>query len=99
MYYAFQWTPPAFAHVGLLTDQNHQKLSKRNMDIDISTFRDRMGVFPETLTNYVALLGWSHQKQNDVMDLQKLVDNVRLILLSCPIFADSLAVHHEIHNR
>jgi glutamyl-tRNA synthetase len=99
MYHAFQWTPPAFAHVGLLTDQNHQKLSKRNMDIDISIFRNRMGVFPETLTNYVALLGWSHQKRNDVMDLQELIDNVRLILFSCPICADSIAVQHEIHNR
>jgi glutamyl-tRNA synthetase len=99
MYHAFQWSPPAFAHVGLLTDQNHQKLSKRNMDIDISAFRDRMGVFPETLTNYVALLGWSHQNRNDVMDLKELIDNVRHILSSCHVFADSLAVHHEIHKR
>lgn len=77
MYDAFNWKPPAFAHVGLLTDQNHQKLSKRNMDIDISAFRDKMGVFPETLTNYVALLGWSHEKRKDVMDLQELISNVR----------------------
>jgi glutamyl-tRNA synthetase len=99
MYHAFHWTPPAFAHVGLLTDQQHQKLSKRNIDIDISAFRDNMGVFPETLTNYVALLGWSHQKRNDVMDLQELIGNVRHIILSCPICADSFAVHHEIYER
>ena len=80
MYRAFEWVPPAFAHVALLTDENHQKLSKRNMDTDISAFRDRMGIFPDTLTNFVALLGWSHQKRNDVMDLPELVDNVRYIL-------------------
>lgn len=99
MYHAFQWAPPAFAHVGLLTDQNHQKLSKRNMDIDISTFRDKMGVFPETLTNFVALLGWSHQRRNDIMDLQELISNVRLALFYQTIFANSVAVQHEIHNR
>jgi glutamyl-tRNA synthetase len=99
IYHAFQWAPPAFAHVGLLTDQNHQKLSKRNMDVDISAYRDKMGVFPETLTNFVALLGWSHQRRSDVMDLQELISNVRHAVLSQSICTDSLAVQHEIHNR
>src|SRR5271168_4982334 len=99
MYDAFGWEPPAFAHVGLLTDQNHQKLSKRNMDIDISAFRDKMGVFPETLTNFVALLGWSHGNRKDVMDLKELVSNVRHALFTFPTCADSLTVQHEIHDR
>lgn len=76
MYNAFSWEPPAFAHVGLLTDEHHQKLSKRNLDIDVSAFRDKMGVFPETLTNFVALLGWSHSQKKDIMSLEQLVENV-----------------------
>jgi glutamyl-tRNA synthetase len=76
MYEAFSWEPPAFAHVGLLMDENNQKLSKRNLDIDIAAFRDKLGIFPETLTNFVALLGWSHSQKKDIMSLEQLVDNV-----------------------
>ena len=71
MYAAKGWTPPIFAHVPLLVDQNNQKLSKRNLDTDISSYKAN-GVFRESLTNFAALLGWSHQRKNDVMDLSEL---------------------------
>ena len=82
LYDAFKWTPPVFAHVGLLTDQNRQKLSKRNMDLNISALRRNVGVLPESLTNFVALLGWSHNRKSDIMDLQELIDNVSYGLLN-----------------
>ena len=72
LYNAFGWSPPQYGHVPLLVDANRQKLSKRNFDSDISSFRDKQGIFPETLTNFAALLGWSHQQKNDVMDLPEL---------------------------
>jgi glutamyl-tRNA synthetase len=77
MYNAFGWTPPEFAHVGLLIDEQGNKLSKRNFDTDIAAFRE-MNIFPETLTNFTALLGWSHQEKSDVLDLQALVDKFSL---------------------
>ncbi|KAF2686863.1 glutamyl-tRNA synthetase [Lentithecium fluviatile CBS 122367] len=77
MYNAFGWTPPEFAHVGLLVDEQGNKLSKRNFDTDITAFRE-MEIFPETLTNFAALLGWSHQEKSDVMDLKALVDKFSL---------------------
>jgi len=77
MYQAFGWTPPEFAHVGLLVDENGNKLSKRNFDTDITAFRE-MEIFPETLTNFAALLGWSHKEKSDVMDLQTLANNFSL---------------------
>ena len=75
LYDAFGWQPPTFGHVGLLTDLNGQKLSKRNFDLDISAFRS-MGVLPDALTNFVALLGWSHTRRKDTMDLHELAQNV-----------------------
>lgn len=78
LYDAFSWTPPLFAHVGLLVDKDRQKLSKRKLDIDISAFRDKLGVFPEALNNYVALLGWSHSQTSDVMSLPALISNFSL---------------------
>ena len=77
LYRAFNWTPPAFAHVGLLVDEHGNKLSKRNFDTDIAAFKE-MQVFPETLTNFAALLGWSHREKSDVMDLATLVNNFTL---------------------
>ncbi|EUC51063.1 hypothetical protein COCMIDRAFT_21458 [Bipolaris oryzae ATCC 44560] len=77
MYEAFGWDPPEFAHVGLLVDEHGNKLSKRNFDTDIAAFKE-MQIFPETLTNFAALLGWSHKEKTDVMDLEALIKNFSL---------------------
>ncbi|KAF2733950.1 glutamyl-tRNA synthetase [Polyplosphaeria fusca] len=76
LYNAFSWTPPLFAHVGLLVDEQGNKLSKRNFDTDISAFR-QMEVFPETLVNFAALLGWSHGRKSDVMDMKMLIEEFK----------------------
>lgn len=72
LYNAFNWTPPQFGHVPLLVDENGQKLSKRNADIDVSFFRDQQGILPSALVNFAALLGWSHNQKSDVLCLQDL---------------------------
>lgn len=77
LYSALDWTPPRFAHVGLLVDQTGEKLSKRTKGIDLKSFRDK-GVLPEALVNYVALLGWSHNSKSDVMTLPTLIKRVCL---------------------
>lgn len=80
MYQAFGWEPPEFAHVGLLLDEHGNKLSKRNFDTDIRSFRNKMEVFPEVLTNFAALLGWSHTSRSDVMTLKDLTEKVCVLL-------------------
>ena len=75
LYQALGWTPPKFAHVGLLLDKDRQKLSKRLDSMRLADLRSR-GVFPETLTNFVALLGWSHKSGTDAMSLEDLISNV-----------------------
>ncbi|KAF2203251.1 glutamyl-tRNA synthetase [Delitschia confertaspora ATCC 74209] len=77
LYQAFGWTPPEFAHVGLLVDEQGNKLSKRSGDIGIRSFREQEAL-PEALVNFAALLGWSHQDKSDVMDLQELVQKFNL---------------------
>ena len=78
MYEAFGWQAPAYAHVGLLLDQQGQKLSKRNHDTGIDSFR-KNGIFPETLNNFVALLGWSHNLGSDKFSPAQLTEHVRAI--------------------
>jgi glutamyl-tRNA synthetase len=77
LYEAFGWEPPKFAHVGLLLDQDRNKLSKRNGTLDISHFRNQ-GVFPDALTNFVALLGWSHTQPKDVMSMKDLTKHASM---------------------
>ncbi|QIW94988.1 hypothetical protein AMS68_000506 [Peltaster fructicola] len=80
LYHAFGWTPPLFAHVGLLLDKNKAKLSKRNADLvlDVRGLQSEHDVLPETLNNFLALQGWSNPTKNDVMDMQELIHNFDL---------------------
>lgn len=78
MYEAFGWKAPQYAHVPLLTDQGGAKLSKRTGSIDVRSYR-RDGIIPEALLNFVALLGWSHSAENDLMNLEELMGNVSLV--------------------
>jgi len=75
MYNAFNWEPPTFAHVGLLQNDSRQKLSKRDLSLDIRSF-EKDGIFAEALVNYVALFGWSHRLGDDFLPLQDLIENV-----------------------
>lgn len=77
LYNAFNWEPPKFGHVPLLVEKSGQKLSKRNSDIDITFFKDKQGIFPETLVNFAALLGWSHSQKSDTFSLEDLENIVR----------------------
>ncbi|KAJ5894600.1 hypothetical protein N7495_006291 [Penicillium taxi] len=72
LYNAFKWEPPRFGHVPLLVDKSGQKLSKRNADIDLSSFKDGQGIMPATLVNFASLLGWSHTQKSDIFSLEEL---------------------------
>ncbi|HSK25242.1 MAG TPA: glutamate--tRNA ligase family protein [Egicoccus sp.] len=53
------WGPPsAFAHLPMVVGMDRKKLSKRHGSVSIQEFA-RQGFLPETLRNYLALLGWS----------------------------------------
>lgn len=76
LYTAFGWTPPTFAHVGLLVDENKAKLSKRSSSglvLDVRGMRDQEHILPPVLCNFLSLLGWSNPGRNDVMDMRDLI--------------------------
>lgn len=100
LYESLDWSPPLYAHVPLLVDQNKQKLSKRNFDSDISSFRSK-GIFPETLINFAALLGWSHTQKKDVMDLSQLEElfDLKITKGNTIVAFDKLTYLQEQHAR
>ncbi len=57
IYNAFGWPVPRFAHLSTILGPDKTRLSKRHGATSISSFRE-MGILPEALTNYLALLGW-----------------------------------------
>jgi len=58
LYEALGWTVPEFAHLSTILGADRERLSKRHGATSIANFRD-MGVLPEALVNYLALLGWA----------------------------------------
>ncbi|KOC63949.1 putative glutamate--tRNA ligase, mitochondrial [Habropoda laboriosa] len=56
MYKAFNWTPPVYGHLPLILHSDGSKLSKRQNDIHIETFR-KEGIFPLAVLNYVIHAG------------------------------------------
>ncbi|KAI8084447.1 glutamyl-tRNA synthetase [Halteromyces radiatus] len=69
LYKAFGWTPPEFAHLPLLLNDNRTKLSKRSGDVHVEQYIKK-GFLPEAVNNFVALLGW-HPHQNTSNDNPK----------------------------
>lgn len=58
LYEALGWPVPQFAHLSTILGADRERLSKRHGATSIANFRD-MGVLPEALMNYLALLGWA----------------------------------------
>ncbi len=73
LYEAFGWEVPVYIHCPLITDENHQKLSKR---CGHSSFEDlvEQGFLIEAIVNFVALLGWSPADNQEIMTLEELVE-------------------------
>ena len=67
------WTHPTqFAHLSMIVGQDRKKLSKRHGSVAIQQFA-RGGYLPETLVNYIALLGWAPGDGRERMDLDEMV--------------------------
>jgi glutamyl-tRNA synthetase/nondiscriminating glutamyl-tRNA synthetase len=58
LYEALGWSVPEFAHLSTILGADRERLSKRHGATSIANFRE-MGVLPEALVNYLALLGWA----------------------------------------
>lgn len=74
LYEAFGWEVPVYVHCPLITDENHQKLSKRCGHSSYEDLLDQ-GFVSEAIVNFVALLGWSPESNQEIMSLDELIAN------------------------
>ena len=58
VYEALGLPVPEFAHLSTILGPDRERLSKRHGATSVANFRD-MGILPEALMNYLALLGWA----------------------------------------
>ncbi|TEB09492.1 glutamate--tRNA ligase [Pelotomaculum propionicicum] len=71
LYDAMGWDKPEFAHVSLILGKDRSKMSKRHGATAIEQYRAK-GYLPETLVNFLALLGWSPGGEEEVFPLNEL---------------------------
>ena len=72
LYQALGFMPPEFAHLALVIGPDHSPLSKRHGATSVAEFRAK-GYLPESLVNYIALLGWSPGEDAELLPVNELV--------------------------
>lgn len=70
---ALGFPEPLYAHLPLIMDSNHKKLSKRTGAKALTEYRD-LGVLPEALLNYLAFLGWNPGDNREYMSRAELIE-------------------------
>ena len=78
---------PDFAHLPLLRNQDHSKISKRKNPVAVSWHQEQ-GYLPESLVNFLSLLGWSHPEGKEFFPVEDFVKNFsfKRVSTSAPVF-------------
>ncbi|RNA66147.1 glutamate--tRNA ligase [Alteribacter keqinensis] len=79
IYQALGWDAPTFAHASLILNEDRQKMSKRDESIIqfVEQYRD-LGYLPEAIVNFLALLGWSSGREEEVFTKEQLIEEFSL---------------------
>ena len=87
IYQALKVKIPEFAHLPLLRNADHSKISKRKDPVAISWYQEE-GYLPEALVNFLCLLGWSHPEGKDIFPIQDFIKHFSFerISKSAPVF-------------
>lgn len=79
LYEALGFEVPEFAHVSLIFNSEHKKMSKRDESIIqfVEQYRE-LGYLPEAIVNFLSLLGWSPGGEEEIFTLEQLVEQFSL---------------------
>ena len=79
IYQALSWEVPQFAHVSLILNQDRQKMSKRDESIIqfVEQYKE-LGFLPEAIVNFIALLGWSPEGEQEIFSLEEIIEQFSL---------------------
>lgn len=74
LYEAFSWEVPTYIHCPHIMKNETEKLSKRNGDASYTDLIDK-GYLGTAILNYIALLGWSPENNEEFFTLDELIKN------------------------
>ncbi|MBF1213114.1 glutamate--tRNA ligase [Gemella morbillorum] len=75
VYEALGFKPPIFGHMTLIVNENKKKLSKRDETIiQFIEQYDDLGYLPEALFNFITLLGWSPEGEQEIFTREEFVE-------------------------
>ena len=65
LYKALGWEMPEFAHLSMILGPDGTRLSKRHGATSVQEYK-KLGYLPDTVKNYLALLGWSNPESQQI---------------------------------
>ena len=81
VYQALGAPEPQFAHLPLILGPDKQRLSKRHGATAVGAYRE-LGILPEALVNFLALLGWTPPGQKEIVTRDEMVREFELTAVS-----------------
>jgi glutamyl-tRNA synthetase len=72
LYKAVGFEPPVFVHLPMILGPDRSKLSKRHGATALTEYRDQ-GYLPETMLNFLALLGWALDEKTELFTREDLI--------------------------
>lgn len=77
LYEALGYPVPHYAHLPLVVDEKRAKFSKRRGALPITYYRDA-GYLPESILNFLALIGWNPGTEQEIFTKEDLVQQFSL---------------------
>lgn len=77
LYEALGLSKPKFAHISLILGKDRSKMSKRHGATSVVQYREQ-GYLPEALVNFLALLGWAPEGEEEVFTMDQLIQQFSL---------------------
>ncbi|MGB9598460.1 MAG: glutamate--tRNA ligase, partial [Minisyncoccales bacterium] len=74
---ALSFSPPIFAHLPLILNEERSKLSKRTGSVPLREYR-KAGYLPEAILNFLAFLGWNPGTEKEIYSLAQLINDFSL---------------------
>lgn len=74
---ALGFSEPKYAHLPLILDPDRSKMSKRYSATSVQKYKER-GYLPETLVNFMALLGWHPEDDREKMEVGEIIKKFSL---------------------
>lgn len=71
LFNALGFKVPQFAHVSLILGKDKKKMSKRHGATSVQQYKD-MGYLPDAIVNFLALLGWTPEGDQEIFSREEL---------------------------